>query len=119
MSKLAKVRKSFGRIKSAGSKFKGEGGIGKVGHTLLEFGTHAGLALASKNVEGFGQFKVRPDAAALVVSGIGMMFGKGKMRKLASATGKGAVHAMITRWASNDTFHVFSGPEQRAVSDEE
>lgn len=118
MGKLAKVRSSFGKIKSAGRQAVSAEGIGKVGHTIVEFGSHAALALASKNITEIGSVKIRPDAAAAVVAGVGMMFGKGKMRKLSQSAGKGAVHALITRWTNNDTFHVFSGPEPRTVETE-
>jgi hypothetical protein len=108
---------SLSRFKSGLSKAKGAAlGLGKseklgsAGHEIVTIGSHAVLALASKNVDQIGPVPVKPDVAG-GLAGLGMMLlGKGKTKRLGYRIGLGAVHALITRFVSTGTVTLVNGP---------
>lgn len=113
MGKLAKFRGGMTKAKNyAKGVAKGEG-VGSLGHELVTAGTHALLAIAAKSSRTVGPIPMSPDTLGLIVSGIGMMVGKGKLRKTARSTAKGALHALITRGVNDGSFPTF-GPVEGA-----
>lgn len=121
MSKLAKYKN---RVGNAGRRALAAVGktekLGSAGHTIVEFGTHAVLALASANAgdSPFG-LPVKPDVAGALAAGLATMFGKGKTRKLGMAALRGAGHAMITRWVATKEITLTSGPDGKVRLTEE
>ncbi len=113
MSKLAKYKGSLGRAKSKALSIfkgaKGSDGIGKTGHVMVQVGTHAVLALASKNITTLGPVPIRPDVAGLMAGGAAMMLGKGKLRKLGADVARGAVDALITRFVATERVSFIEG----------
>lgn len=110
MGKLAKWKGAASKVKSAIKGSAGSESIGKTGHKLLTLAGHAGLALASKNMTSIGPVPVRPDAAVLGLSVLGMMLAKGKTRKLAMTTAEASAHAIITRWVNQGGLTIINGP---------
>ncbi len=114
MSKLAKFK---GGIKRAGKRVtdlaSGEK-VGAVGHDIITLGSHAGLALASKNMTSIGPVPVKPDVAGVAAGLAVMTFAKkDKTRKLGKSVAMGAAHACITRWIADDGFSLIQGPDGR------
>lgn len=110
MSKLAKYKAGLSRAKSAAVRLGGGAEkVGKAGHEIIKFGVHAGLALASKNVDSLGPVPLKPDAAGLGAGLLAMMLGKGKTRALGRSVATGAAHALITRWIATDSINLISG----------
>lgn len=118
MSKLAKYKQKASQAK-AYVKEKGKENLGGAGLLIAEFGTHAGLALASANYDSIGPLPVRPDIAGAIVAFGASAFTKGKTRKLAQACLRGAGHAMITRMVGAKKFTIVRGPDGQAVLKEE
>jgi hypothetical protein len=87
--------------------------LGNVGQGIVEFGGHAVLALATKNMPDglFGIEPLKPDLAGLAVAGLGMLFGKGAFRRTAKSAAKGAGHALITRWVVQTNITMVHGPD--------
>lgn len=107
MGKLAtKWRGAVSKAKGLSSKE----GIGKAGHKIVVLGVHAGLALASKNVDSLGPVPVRPDVAGATAGLLAMLLLKGKGRKLGQSVAEGAAHALITRWVNTGGLTIVNGP---------
>lgn len=124
MSKLAKYRGSLARAKSKALSIGKSEKVGSLGHEVIKFGSHAGLALLSKNFDSLGPVPVKPDMAGLLAGFGAMMFGKGKLRKLGRSVATGAAHAVITRMVAQDKITFISGadipaPKQAKVVDSE
>lgn len=87
---------------------KGDG-VGAIALGTAEFGGHALFAIASKNMESIGPVPVRPDVAGIGLAGLMMVgvFGK-KGKKLGKALGKGALHAVISRFAYQGPGDIFA-----------
>ncbi len=109
--RLAKYKS---RVKSAAVAVKNTEKLGSAGHLIVEFGTHAALALASANVDNIAGMPIRPDAAGFAAGALATMFGKGKVRKLGQAAMRGAGHALITRWVGSKNFTIVTGPDGKA-----
>ena len=109
MSKLAKYRGGLAKAKNKALSFGKKESVGKIGHEVIKFGTHATLALASKNVSNIGPLPFRPDIAGVLAGGAAMMFGKGKLRALGRSFAVGAAHAVITRWVSTERISLIEG----------
>lgn len=116
MSRLAKYKS---RVKSAVSAVKNTEKLGSAGHLIVEFGTHATLALASANVDNIAGMPIKPDAAGFAAAALATMFGKGKVRKLGHAAMRGAGHALITRWVATKQFSLVSGPDGKVRLEEQ
>lgn len=102
---------ALARVKSKGAELaKGEG-IGKAGHELVKYGTHALLAVASKQMDSVGIAPIKPDVAGGVAGALAMMIGKGKVRKLGRSVLEGAVHAFISRAVYTGQLQVIQGPD--------
>lgn len=113
MTKLAKYKsraKSLAREGSA--KAMSSGAVGD----MLELGTMALCAVATKQTAEKSPLPVPVDTAGVVV-GLGMMMlGKGGTRKAGRRIAKGAAGAMIARAVYGSTsFRIVSGPEGPTV----
>jgi hypothetical protein len=106
--RLAKYK---GRVKGAMNAVKNTEKLGSAGHLIVEFGTHAGLALASENMGDIAGMPIKPDTLGFAGGALASMFGKGKVRKLGQAVMRGAGHAFITRWIATKQFTIASGPD--------
>ena len=100
----ALARRAGGKAKDLGSKALASG----VGGDVLEVGSHAALALFTK--QSGDALPIKPDAAALGLSVLGMMFAKGGSRKVARRIMKGSLHALVTRAVTTGTITIVSGP---------
>lgn len=100
--------------------------MGGIGLRVMELGTHAVLALASKQTPNgmFGIEAIKPDWIGLAVSGLGVIFLRGskhrKLRKTSRAVLFGSFHALITRWVATSEVPIpfLRGPEQSAAPQE-
>lgn len=97
MSKLAKAKNAGKKAIAGVRNLATKEGVGGFGHKIVQLGSHALLALASRDHDKTGPIPVSPDTAALGASIVGMMFLKGKARKLAASTALGAGHALVSR----------------------
>lgn len=114
MSKLAKYKGGLSKAaKAAQMMGKGEK-IGKAGHEVIKLGTHAVLALASKNLDQVGPIPVKPDVLGGIAGAGMMMFGKGKTKALGKSILTGAAHAIITRYVATDRITFLSGGEDKS-----
>jgi len=123
-NKLARFRGSLARAKSKALSVGKSEKVGSLGHEVIKFGSHAGLALLSKNFDSLGPVPVKPDMAGLLAGFGAMMFGKGKLRKLGRSVATGAAHAVITRMVAQDKITFISGadipaPKAKVVDAEE
>lgn len=111
MSKLAKFKGGLAKAKNAAMRMKlpKAESVGKAGHEVIKFGTHAALALASKTYESLGPVPVRPDVAGTLAGAALMMLGKkDKTRNLGKAVMFGGLHAIITRMVGAENFTIIN-----------
>ena len=109
MSKLARFKgKAKSLAKRGGEKAMSTGAVGDV----LELGTMALCAVATKQMGDKSPLPVPIDTAGVVV-GLGMMMiGKGGTRRAGRRIAKGAAGAMIARAVYGTTaFTIVSGPD--------
>jgi hypothetical protein len=100
----ALARRGFHKSKELGGKAISSG----IGGEVLEAGSHALLALATKQAG--STLPVRPDAGAAIISAGVMMLAKGGSRKIARKIFKGAVHALISRAVYTGQITIVAGP---------
>lgn len=116
MSKLARFRGGIAKAKSKALSLSKSEKVGSAGHEIITFGSHAVLALVSKNYDGLGPIPVKADVAGIAAGGLAMMLGKGKTRKLGRSVLKGAGHALITRMVASERFVFLSGSDIPGVA---
>ena len=105
---LPMVMKRWGSLGPSGGDGGGGDAVGGAGYRVMELGSHALIALASKQMpDGIaGINALRPDWLGLAASGLGVLFIRGekkgakKAKKLARALLYGSAHALITRWVA-------------------
>jgi len=97
------------------AKAQGKEHLSHLGTRTLEFGTHALVALASKNMEKgiFGVQALKPDWVVLAGALLGTAV-KWKGRKSSRSILFGAGHALITRWVSTTSFKLPGSREEPA-----
>lgn len=111
MAKGARLAKYRARVGSAIKAVKNTEKLGSAGHLIVEFGTHAALALASSNTSDIMGMPVKPDVLGFAAALAAASLGKGKVRRLGHAAMRGAGHAIITRWIATKQFTIMSGPD--------
>lgn len=97
------------KYESTLAKVQGKENLSQLGSRSLEFGSHALVALASKNMDSgiFGVSALKPDWVVLAGSLLGTAL-KWRGRKSSRSILFGAGHALITRWVNTTHFDLSS-----------